>query len=112
MKENMRLQIEAREKMQAELNKQEEQKKLEAKQAEQMALTAAKAVESLFAIPICHTCQSNRNALGLVTKRKNEMRERMKSETAVLPKFIVTKPLLCHPIKIYAVSRPASKDWH
>jgi len=69
-KENMRLQIEAREKMQAELNKQEEQKKLEAKQAEQMALAAAKAVESLFAIPICHTCQSNRNALGLVTERK------------------------------------------
>jgi hypothetical protein len=66
----MRLQIEAREKMQAELNKQEEQKKLEAKQAEQMALAAAKAVESLFAIPICHTCQSNRNALGLVTERK------------------------------------------
>jgi hypothetical protein len=70
----MRLQIEAREKMQAELNKQEEQKKLEAKQAEQMALAAAKAVESylpyLFAIPICHTCQSNQNALGLVTERK------------------------------------------
>ena len=73
MKENMRLQIEAREKMQAELNKQEEQKKLEAKQAEQMALAAAKAVELLFAIPICHTCQSNRNALGLVTERKNEI---------------------------------------
>jgi hypothetical protein len=56
LKENMRLQIEAREKMQAELNKQEEQKKLEAKQAEQMALAAAKAVESylpyLFAIPV------------------------------------------------------------
>jgi hypothetical protein len=69
----MRLQIEAREKMQAELNKQEEQKKLEAKQAEQMALAAAKAVELLFAIPICHTCQSNRNALGLVTERKNEI---------------------------------------
>jgi hypothetical protein len=42
----LRLQIEAREKMQAELNKQEEQKKLEAKQAEQLALAAAKAAES------------------------------------------------------------------
>ena len=107
MKENMRLQIEAREKMQAELNKQEEQKKLEAKQAEQMALAAAiKAVNRylpyLFAIPV----------KVIEMRWASSPRERMKSETAVLPKFIVTKPLLCHPIKIYAVSRPASKDWH